>query len=89
MATELDLDDAKANVSGDLARQELDELRRERDDLKSLVVDLRRDLKAIRDITGKKIREINLHRQCHTCGWVHGCAQDGIADIGQVIGGEE
>ena len=33
MAHELDLDDAVANVTGDLARRELDELRRERDEI--------------------------------------------------------
>ena len=32
MATELDLDDAVGNVTGDLARRELDKLLRERDE---------------------------------------------------------
>ena len=88
MAVYLDLDDAVANVAGDVAKRELDELRRENDALEELVVDLRDDLKAIRDITGKKTREINLHRQCYTCNWVHGCAQDGVTKITQAIGGE-
>lgn len=86
--TELDLDDAVGQVSGCRARNELAELRRERQDLETLVIKLRRDLRNMQRATQRKARESNIDRMCGVCGWVHSATQDALADI-QALGIDE
>jgi len=81
MTAELDLDDAVANVSGRRARNELAELRRERNDLKELVRNLKIDLQNIQKASQRKARESNIDRMCGACGWVYSATQDSLADI--------